>query len=406
MATSLALSALCGALLGFPLLQWALRFDASARSRFEQRGGVLFLPLLAGTLWLLFRLYRPGYAWGLGGIALVCLWGAGNLGRRKEFRHAAAALLIGGIFATEGVLAAAARQKPLLPPGLCVAIAGGRGVPPFVTALTTHYPITQGDVWLAAATWHEGDRRVLPVLLAAVRDPDPAVGADAASALAGIGSPAMPALIDLLLTSETIAPANARIVETLQRIGDPKAVAALMDRLRESRRQKPEPSPEARPPQGPSRRTVDPTHLRVRVVGALGRIGDGRARPLLEAVLLDPREDDEVRATAAWAVGDLAGEEAVPVLIAALQSGGDHVRNAAAERLAVLGGTALPALRDLLRISLARSAPNLGEGDWAAWALGKRRDRGSIALLQAADRRSHYRNSVCVFCEARRRCGP
>jgi HEAT repeat protein len=141
--------------------------------------------------------------------------------------------------------------------------------------------------------------------------------------------------------------------------------------------------------------------VRVRAAEALARVGDRRAEPVLRAVLADRREEWTLRAGVAWALADLAGERAVPALVAALGQEEDDVRNAAAEALARIGRPAVPTLLDLLRTRLARGGRDLDEGDWAAWALGKIADRRAAPLLAVADQRSHYIGTSCVFCSAR-----
>jgi HEAT repeat protein len=145
--------------------------------------------------------------------------------------------------------------------------------------------------------------------------------------------------------------------------------------------------------------------MRLRAAEALARLDDRRAEPVLLAVLKDRRENAALRAGVVWALADLVRERGVPMLVAALGEEPDDVRNAAAEALARMGQPAVPALLAVLRMSLDRGGRDLGEGDWAAWALGKIGDPRAAPLLSAAEERSHYRGAPCVFCKALRPAG-
>jgi HEAT repeat protein len=96
--------------------------------------------------------------------------------------------------------------------------------------------------------------------------------------------------------------------EALGKIGDPQAVPALMEALKDR--------DERCAPGGG---------------GALGKIGDPQAVPALMEALKD--RDENVRRAAAEALGKIGDRQAVPALLEALKDRNEDVRQAAAEAL-------------------------------------------------------------------------
>jgi hypothetical protein len=90
-------------------------------------------------------------------------------------------------------------------------------------------------------------------------------------------------------------------------------------------------------------------HIRTRAVGVLGLLRNRRAlEPVRKAVTDDV--DEEVRRAAAAALVRIAGREALPELLLALQDDDDWVREDAAQLLGDLGDRrAIPALKNALR---------------------------------------------------------
>jgi len=149
-----------------------------------------------------------------------------------------------------------------------------------------------------------GCMRSTEALIAELKDPDPDVSADAAEELGKRKERrAVQPLIEML-RSEGRTPA----AKALGKIGDPAAVDALLDALKD-----------------------DFSVLRKESAEALGLIGDPRAVNGLIPLLRD--EEEDVRYQAAWALGELKDPTAVPHLIEALEDSNEQVRYDAAEAL-------------------------------------------------------------------------
>jgi HEAT repeat protein len=90
--------------------------------------------------------------------------------------------------------------------------------------------------------------------------------------------------------------------------------------------------------------------VRAAAANALGNIGDPRSVPALIQLLQDQAEPVCIRDTAAYALGMTRSPDAVPVLIEALGDPTSSVRRCAAEALGRCGDErALPTLQDILR---------------------------------------------------------
>jgi HEAT repeat protein len=413
-----ALSMLAGMAVGFPLLQWGLRREPRTLLAFERRCWWLYLPLLMATASLLFVLYTPEHAAAMLMVGVAIAWMISGSGWRTRLPHAAAALLITGIFATEwAVMQPDSRGRYRVSPATRVEIAGPRAVPGFIRSLTTDTDATAYDVGMARALYQSGEQRALPVLLVALQSREPDASERAARVLQasekearllhGVGSRAAPALMEVLLSGERGEGSKRQLADLLQRIAEPRSVAELKEvaaaRLAEAKAPHRSalstgaaPLRLADPPE--TGWAWEPLRMRLRATEVLASLGDRRAEPVLAAVLEDRRDDPGLRAGVAWALADLARARAVPVLVAALGAEEDVVRNAAAEALARIGRPSVPALMAALAGSLARGGRDLGEGDWAAWSLVKIGDPRAKPLLKAADRRSHYTGRRCVFC--------
>ncbi|WP_246269857.1 HEAT repeat domain-containing protein [Methanofollis tationis] len=128
-----------------------------------------------------------------------------------------------------------------------------------------------------------GDAAATGPLLAALRDPAMAVRAEAARALAAIGSPAVTALIPVLRDPDWRL--RYRAAEALGLIGDRRAVGALVRALSDEK-----------------------DHVRYMGARALGLIADPAAGDALARVLGDA--NPPARKAAAWALGEIGGHEA------------------------------------------------------------------------------------------------
>jgi HEAT repeat protein len=135
-----------------------------------------------------------------------------------------------------------------------------------------------------------GDAAAIDPLLAALRDPDMAVRAEAGRALAAIGAPAVTALIPLLRDPDWRV--RYRAAEALGAISDRRAVGALVRALADEK-----------------------DHVRYMSAKSLGLIADPAAGDALVTVLKD--RNPPARKAAAWALGAIGGRDAA--LLAALE---------------------------------------------------------------------------------------
>jgi HEAT repeat protein len=163
-------------------------------------------------------------------------------------------------------------------------------------------------------------------------------GEQAASALASVGSPAIPALLGALKQDAWIARRNA--AWALGAIDDRRAVDPLIQALRDR-----EPA------------------VREQAAWALGAIDDSAAVQPLVGSLKD--DDYRVRKQSAWALGAIDDHRAVDPLVSALADQQADVREQAAWALGALGDSR--ALNGLIG-ALKDSSP--GVRRQAAWALG------------------------------------
>lgn len=135
-----------------------------------------------------------------------------------------------------------------------------------------------------------GDDR-LDLLLSRLSDPEKAVRAEAASRLAALGRPAVPACIALLQNDEWRV--RYRAAEVLGLVGDGEAYAPLALALGDGK-----------------------DHVRYMAAKGLGLVGDRRAVAHLGRMQHD--ENEFVRRSAASSLGKIGGEEAIGLLRAAL----------------------------------------------------------------------------------------
>jgi HEAT repeat protein len=190
----------------------------------------------------------------------------------------------------------------------------------------------------------------VPALASALADPDPSVGATAATALGGISPAAAWAVSDLVSALTALAPnVRAGAAEALGGIGSAAAgaVPALVSALADA----------------------DPT-VRACSAGALGRIGPAASGAVsaLASTLADA--DKRVREDAARALGRIGpgASGAVPTLASALADPDPDLRARAAEALGDIGPVVAGAVLTLTR-ALADPAADVRAS--AAQALGR-----------------------------------
>ncbi|MDD3110826.1 MAG: HEAT repeat domain-containing protein [Methanofollis liminatans] len=128
-----------------------------------------------------------------------------------------------------------------------------------------------------------GDAAAALPLVAALGDPDKGVREEAAAALAALGPAAVVPLIPAL--RDPAWRTRYRAAEALGRIGDRRAVGALVRALSDEK-----------------------DHVRYMSAKALGLIADPAAGDALVRVLGDP--NPPARKAAAWALGEIGGHEA------------------------------------------------------------------------------------------------
>lgn len=157
--------------------------------------------------------------------------------------------------------------------------------------------------WVATKQWVKCVKTgVIAPLLAVLNDDDPAIHCVVVDTLAGIGARAVEPLMDVLNDPHTTWRGRSGAAEALGRIGDPRALEALIAAL----------------PNAAS-------------ATALGKLGDARAVEPLLTVLND--REISVRRAAAQSLGQLGDTRAVKPLISAMSDHDEGVRTAAAESL-------------------------------------------------------------------------
>jgi HEAT repeat protein len=166
-------------------------------------------------------------------------------------------------------------------------------------------------------------------------------GEQAASALASLGSPAMPSLLGALKHDAWIARRNA--AWALGAIDDSRAVDPLIQALRDREPAVREQAAWAlgaiddnaavQPLLGSLK--DDAANVRRQSAWALGAIDDARAVEALVGALADP--DAEVREQAAWALGALGDSRALTGLLGALKDTSAGVRRQAAWAIGAIG---------------------------------------------------------------------
>ena len=177
------------------------------------------------------------------------------------------------------------------------------------------------------------------------------------NALITFGSPAIPALIDLLDVSQAeVRQAAARALGT---IGQESAVPALLKALK----------------------TDSVWAVRLQAIGALGTIGSPKALPALADLVQDFSTDVLLRAEAAFALGRLQTRDAVPILLNTFK----HESHKLVQLALILGlGEAgdPQAVPTLAYVFLNYGDESLQRA--AAWALGQIHSPVAISILYEA----------------------
>ncbi|MCK5177216.1 MAG: HEAT repeat domain-containing protein, partial [Candidatus Aenigmarchaeota archaeon] len=125
-----------------------------------------------------------------------------------------------------------------------------------------------------------GDPRAVPALIDALKDEDTYVLTSVKEALVNIGKPTVSALIDALKDKDEDIVIRIAVAEVLGKIGDPKAVPALIDALKDKNEK-----------------------LSNNAANALGKIGESSINPLIK--VLEETEEDNVCKNIALTLGEI-----------------------------------------------------------------------------------------------------
>lgn len=246
-------------------------------------------------------------------------------------------------------------------------------VEPLVAALREKNPHVRQEA--ATALGLIGDPRSVGPLIESFRVEsgdieDITAWQDAARALARIGGPAVGPLIAALLDENSTVRASS--ADALGQLGDPRAVAPLIAALSDTERQ-----------------------VRLEAAEALGEIGDQRAIERLVNLLDDP--DEMVRLYAVRALGHLIRGEVFAPLVNALDDPSIDVRSQALYALAESAG---PASVDLLLTSITAPDPCVRYA--AVHALARVGNDSLIPLLERIEQQDQGRCRAVWVREAAR----
>jgi HEAT repeat protein len=115
---------------------------------------------------------------------------------------------------------------------------------------------------------------------------------------------------------------------------------------------------------------------RLETVIILGEIKSKTSLEILKDVLFDSKQNPEIRAAAAWSIGELNHSESIGILIQAFDEVNELIRIEAARALAKFAGENTPRLIDLFRKESVTRRPGI------AWALGRKGNFTIKDLLQ------------------------
>ncbi len=257
--------------------------------------------------------------------------------------------------ASEAILAATVEVAPEVEAALAALEAGlpeAAAAPHAPTALRHVVPALAPRA-AKPAREARNDPRAVAALMEALRDSDAGVRRAAARGLGELEAPqAVAALVPALRDAD--AEMRQTAAWALGRIEDARAVDGLGSALRDSSSQ-----------------------VRRMAAWALGQIEDASAAGALVPLLRDTAA--EVRKTAAWALSRMEGPAAVPALIEALRNDAAEVRSMAAHALGGIGDRR--AVEPLIQ-ALRDPSPEVRKS--AAWALGEMADARAAGPLAAA----------------------
>jgi HEAT repeat protein len=265
-------------------------------------------------------------------------------------------------------------------------IAAGVAAFPALTAL-----IRGGDPELrtraAQALGRIKDPLAVPILIEALKDDEAFVRVPASNALAGIGAPAVPALVGALRHKDDLVALSAGKI--LGRIKDPLSVPGLIESLLDSRAEWFLYRETVSLALAEMREVALPALIealkdrarpyRERIADALGNIDEREALIALIGVLGD--EDPIIRERAAEALGRIGDAVALGALIVALDDESPPVRWQAALALGAIGPSAKMATPKLINVM---KHENSGLQVPAAMALLKIMPKNQEALRSAA----------------------
>jgi HEAT repeat protein len=221
--------------------------------------------------------------------------------------------------------------------------------------------------------------KIIPALIAILRNPKSAYRSNAADALGKVRTEkAVPFLIEALTSEDENLKVSA--IAALGQIGSAEAIPALTNTLKDKE-----------------------NFIRWWSAIALGRIGSAKATPyLIEALQQD--SDESVRKYIAEELGQIGSPEAVPVLIKSLKDKSYFVREAVAEALGkIKAQAAIPALIESLkdknwtvRLKAATALKSIGTRvvPPLITVLNSNRDNSSAIQTVLKDKNADHRRSV------------
>jgi HEAT repeat protein len=162
------------------------------------------------------------------------------------------------------------------------------------------------------------DNRSITPLIKHLRDPEVNVRGEAGRALVAIGKPGEEALISALKDGDNTTRAGVAVV--LGEIGDERSTEPLLLAFQNGDR-----------------------NVRHAAVIALAKIDKSRALQPFVQILQDPSAESDIRADAAWGLGEMNDIKARgPLLQAMAVDKDDNVRLSAAKALKNIGGVSIP----------------------------------------------------------------
>jgi len=122
-----------------------------------------------------------------------------------------------------------------------------------------------------------------------------------------------------------------------------------------------------------------PLETQLETVIVVSEIPKGRSENILIEVLQDSNRDDELRAGAAWALGQFVSATSATALVTTFNSSTLEIKVEAARALLRIAEPQIPHLVDLLKNS------NLANRDGISWALARTGNFNPLEVIPGAD---------------------